>query len=493
MKHRFWGFCVAGLVGLVAAAPVAQSAPSGVSWHLDRINQRSGPLDGNADFGALTGAGVNIYIVDSGVLPTHEQFGGRVVAGTDPVSSSGESVVNPRTNDCDGHGTHVAALAAGSTVGVARGATVIAVRVLNCDGDGTVDNVVAALKWVRSHHVSGKVAIVNLSLGVDRNDDGAAIDTQVKEMLAEGIVVTIAAGNGDSDGVPYDACDIAPGHVPGALTVAASTLGDNPASYSNGGPCVDLFAPGGDSSTRIVSAWRTSDTSYSSDVGTSMASPLVAGYAALLAQQQPTLCAAQLSDAIVQRATPNALTRVNPLTPNRLLFVDTSPIAAVEPGTASNIITTVSSGSVLASWEPPCDGGSALTKTTVSLFRGSTLVQRRTLSAGTTVARFTRLQNGVQYRVRVQHHNAVGDGVSTTRWKTVNVRPLRAGETIPVRSIGRFSGDLTLKWKVASSSRSVCKVLSNPTRLRFMRAGTCRVALRTNAGGTPAIHNLRVN
>jgi subtilisin family serine protease len=493
VKHRFWGFCVAGLVGLVAAAPVAQSAPSGVSWHLDRINQRSGPLDGNADFGALTGAGVNIYIVDSGVLPTHEQFGGRVVAGTDPVSSSGESVVNPRTNDCDGHGTHVAALAAGSTVGVARGATVIAVRVLNCDGDGTVDNVVAALKWVRSHHVSGKVAIVNLSLGVDRNDDGAAIDTQVKEMLAEGIVVTIAAGNGNQNGIPYNACDISPGHVPGALTVAASTFADTAASYSNGGPCVDLFAPGGDSSTRILSAWRTSDTSYSDDVGTSMASPLVAGYAALLAQQQPTLCAAQLSDAIVQRATPNVLTRVIDTTPNRLLFVDTSPIAATVPGRASNIITTVSSGSVLASWEPPCDGGSALTKTTVSLFRGSTLVQRRTLSPGTTIARFTRLQNGVQYRVGVQHHNAVGDGVSTTRWKTVNVRPLRTGETIPVRSIGRFSGDLTLKWKVASSSRSVCKVVSNPTRLRFMRAGTCRVALRTNAGGTPAIHNLRVN
>lgn len=493
MKRGIWRFCVASLVGFVAFAPAVQSAPNGVPWHLDRINQRSGPLDGNADFGALTGAGVNIYVVDSGVLSSHEQFGGRVITGTDPVSSSGESVVNPRTSDCDGHGTHVAALAGGSTVGVARGATVIAVRVLNCDGDGTVDNVVAALKWIRSHHVSGKVAIVNLSLGVDRNDDGAAIDVQVKEMLAEGIVVTIAAGNGDRDGIPYDACDISPGHVPGALTVAASTISDTAASYSNGGPCVDLFAPGGDASARILSAWKTGNSDYSNDVGTSMASPLVAGYAALLAEQQPGLCAAQLSDAIVQRATPNALTNVNPLTPNRLLYVDTSPVPLTVPGRASNIITTVSSGSVLVSWEPPCNGGSALTKTTVSILRGTKLVQRRTLSANTTIARFNKLQNGVQYRVRVQHHNEVGDGPSTTRWKTVNVRSLRSGGTIPVRSIGRFSGDLTLKWKVASSSRSVCKVLSNPTRLRFMRAGTCRVALRTNAGGAPAIHNLRVN
>ena len=312
-------------------------------------------------------------------------------------------------------------------------------------------------------------------------------------MLAEGIVVTIAAGNGNQDGVPYDACDISPGHVPGALTVAASTFSDTAASYSNGGPCVDVFAPGGDITARILSAWTDSDTSYSNDVGTSMASPLVAGYAALLAEQQPTLCAAQLSDAIVQRATPNVLGGVIDTTPNRLLYVDTSPIEPTVPGKASNIITTVSSGSVLVSWEPPCDGGSALTKTTVSIYRGSKLVQRRTVSAGTTIARFTKLQNGVQYRVRVQHHNGVGDGASTIRWKTVTVRALRNGETIPVRSIGRFSGDLTLKWKVASSSRKVCKVLSNPTRLRFTRVGTCRVALRTNAGGAPAIHNLRVN
>jgi subtilisin family serine protease len=493
MLRRFGIFCAVALVGLVAVSPSVQSAPNSAPWQLDRINQRDAPLDGNVDFGPLTGAGVNIYIVDSGVRGTHEQFGGRVIAGIDPVSSSGESVVEPRTSDCDGHGTHVAALAAGATVGVARGATVIAVRVLNCDGDGTVDNVVAALKWVRSHHVSGKAAIVNLSLGVDRNGEGAAIDTQVKELLAEGIVVTIAAGNGNRDGFPYNACDVSPAHVPGALTVAASTFSNAAASYSNNGPCVDLYAPGGDGSTRILSAWKTGDSDYSNDVGTSMASPLVAGYAALLAQQQPSLCGAQISDAIVQRATPNVLSGVSSTTPNRLLFVDTSPIAPSVPGKASNIITTVSSGSVLVSWDRPCNGGSELTKTTVSLYRGSTLVQRRTMSPGATIARFTRLQNGVQYRVRVRHHNALGDGASTTRWRTVTVRSLRAGETIPVRNIGRFSGDLTLRWRASSSSRSVCKVLSNPTRLRFYKAGTCRVALRTNAGGSPAIHNLRVN
>ena len=510
MMRRFGVFCAVSLVGLVAVSPSVQSAPNSAPWQLDRINQRNADLDGNADFGSLTGAGVNIYIVDSGVRGTHEEFGGRVIAGIDPVSSSGRDVVSPRTSDCDGHGTHVAALAAGKNVGVARGATVIAVRVLNCDGLGTVAHVVAALKWIRSHHVSGKAAVVNLSLGVDRNVAGTAIETQVKELLAEGIVVTIAAGNSNQD-----ACTISPGHVRGALTVAASTISNTAASYTNNGSCVDLFAPGGDNAETIISAWfgydelrdlsgnivdqtfqypenNSDDAWYFRQAGTSMAAPLVAGYAALLAQQQPSLCGAQISRAIVQRATSKALSGVSSNTANRLLFVDTSPIAPSVPGKASNIITTVSSGSVLVSWDRPCNGGSELTKTTVALYRGSTLVQRRTMLPGAKIARFTKLQNGVRYRVRVRHHNAIGGGAATTFWRTVTVRPLRPRETIAVSDIGRFGGDLTLNWRVSSSTSSVCKVLSKPTRLRFYKAGTCRVALRTNAGGSPAIHNLRV-
>jgi|688.fasta_scaffold21511_2 subtilisin family serine protease len=498
-------------MGLATVAPAAQSATNSVPWHLDRINQRNGTLDGNADLGALTGAGVNIYVVDSGVLSTHEQFGGRVVPGADPVTSSGESPISPRTSDCDGHGTHVAGLAAGSTVGVARGATVIAVRVLNCNGNGNVENVVAALKWIRSHHVSGKAAVVNLSLGVDRGTQADEIDQQVREMLAEGIVVTVAAGN-----IGQNACTSSPGDVPGALTVAASTSVDTAASYSNVGPCVDLFAPGGDNAEKIVSGWfgyfelRNDDGNitdqsfqnsgnnsdgawYFRQVGTSMAAPLVAGYAALLAQQQPSLCGAQISNAIVQRATPAALGGVSATTPNRLLYIDTAPVQAAVPGRASNIITTVSRGSVLVSWDRPCDGGSSLTKTTVSIFSGTKLVQTQKLSAGARVARFTGLKNGVQYRVRVQHHNGVGNGALTKRVNTVTVRTLRAGETVAVKNIGLFGGDLTLKWKVDSSSRKVCKVLTKPTRIRFLKAGICRVAITTIAGGAPAIHRLRVN
>ncbi|MEY3805786.1 MAG: hypothetical protein RIR69_598, partial [Actinomycetota bacterium] len=335
------------VASLVATSAVQATVPP-APWHLDRINQRFGPLDGNVDLGALTGAGINVYIVDSGIRQSHEQFIGRVFAGTDPVSSTQQSQsVNPRSSDCDGHGTHVAGLATGSSVGVAKGANVIAVRVLNCEGLGTVENVVAALKWIRSHHVSGTAAVVNLSIGVDRGDNGDEIDEQIQRLMDEGIVVTVAAGNGDDSGVPFNACDISPAHVVGALTVGASNQIDQAASYSNRGPCIDLFAPGGDASAEVLSAWKNTDTEYELDVGTSMASPLVAGYAALLAQQQPGLCADQISQAIVERATPHVLTGLDASTPNRLLYLDTSPVVASTPGMASHVITSVSNGSVL--------------------------------------------------------------------------------------------------------------------------------------------------
>lgn len=515
VKRRLLALLSAVTVVSLSFATVSTAAPPPSPWHLDRINQRDAPLDGNADLGSLTGEGVVIYVVDSGVRASHEQLSGRVLTGTDPVSKSGTSVVDPATSDCDGHGTHVSALAAGSTVGVAKGATVVAVRVLNCDGDGDIDDVVTALKWIRSHHVSGRAAVVNLSLGVDRYDDGAALDAQVKELLAEGIVVAVAAGNGDQDGRPYDACDIAPAHVTGAITVGATAVNDAVAGYSNQGSCVDLFAPGGDRSEQILSAWFgydeerdsrgvvinrsiqypgnvTDDGWYMRQLGTSMATPLVAGYAALLAQQQPTLCANQIADAIVQRATPNVVTGLHPTSPNRLLYVDTSPVVASVPGRATNVVTSVSSGSVLASWDPPCDGGSSLTKVTVSLIRDGKVVQRRTLGPNARIARFSNVRNGARHRVSVRYSNGIGDGPATTKWRTPVVRSLRPGQTIAVRDIARFGGDLSLKWKVASSSRSVCTLRSNSTRLRLNRAGTCRVVLRTNAGVKAASHNLRV-
>ena len=479
------------LVFPVIAATGAASAPLPAPWHLDRINQARLPLDANVSMGALTGAGIDIYIVDSGVLASHEQFGGRVFPGVDIPSSLGNSVVNPPSSDCDGHGTHVSALAAGSTVGVATAARIIAVRVLDCEGGGNVGDVVAALRWIRSHHKSGVAAVVNLSLGVDLGDDGTTIDTEVTALIEDGVVVTVAAGNGDGNASPLNACDIAPGDVSRALTIGASTNIDAAASYSNFGPCVDLFAPGGSSTRQIQSAWYTSPTSYDYDIGTSMASPLVAGYAALLAQQQPGLCADQISRAIVSRATPNVLTGVGPTTANKLLFIDTTPITPETPGQPSHVITTVENSSVVVSWNAPCDGGSPITNTTVALLRKGKVLQRKTVAPGTTAVRFTKVTNGFSYQVVVKSENVLGEGVATHRLSTAAVRALRVGLRAVPTAVATFGGNLTLLWNISSSSRSVCKIIAG--QVRFLRAGTCKVGLRTYAGTDPVVRKLRVS
>ena len=256
-------------------ASMALTAPVGAPWHLDRINQAQATLDGNSALGTLTGEGIDVYIMDTGVRPTHEQIVGRVLPGIDIPAENGSSKVDPVASDCDGHGTHVAGLAAGSTVGVATKARVIAVRVLDCNGDGEIEDVVKALQWVRAHHRSGVAAVVNMSFGVDIGDDGTSIGREVKALVDEGVVVTVASGNGDAAGRPIDACKIAPADVPEALTVGAVGIADAVAYYSNNGPCVDLYAPGGDRFRGLESAWKDSDTDYEFDVGTSMASPLV--------------------------------------------------------------------------------------------------------------------------------------------------------------------------------------------------------------------------
>ncbi len=478
------------LFPVIAASNVA-SAPLPSPWHLDRINQQRLPLDSNVSMGALTGAGIDIYIVDSGVLATHEQFGGRVLPGIDVPTRAGDSVVSPATSDCDGHGTHVSALAAGTTTGVATQARIIAVRVLDCEGGGNVEDVVTALKWIRSHHKSGVAAVVNLSLGVDLGDNGTSIDTQVTALIEDGVVVTVAAGNGDNNAYPLNACDIAPGDVPRALTIGASTVTDAVATYSNFGPCIDLLAPGGNSTRQVQSAWYTSPTSYDYDIGTSMASPLVAGYAALLAQQQPGLCADQISNTIVARATVGALTGIGPTTANRLLFIDTAPIAPATPGQPSHVITTIENGSVLASWNAPCDGGSPITATTVSLLRKGKVLQRKTVLPGTTAVRFSNVKNGYAYQVVVKAQNALGEGIATHRITTARVRSLRVGMRATPTTVAVFGGDLQLLWNVSNTSRSVCRIVAG--QVRFLRAGTCKVGLRTFEGTEPVVRSIRVS
>lgn len=480
------------LVATTAMASSASSAPLTQPWHLDRINQRTLPLDGNVSLGSLTGQGVTVYVVDSGVNLVHEQFGGRALAGLDELTHDNTDPVSPASSDCNGHGTHVAGLVGGSSIGVAPAISVVSVRVLDCDGEGRVPYVVAALKWIRGHHSGNTPAIVNMSLGVDIGDEGSAIDEQVRALLAEGVVVTIAAGNGDAYG-RYNSCDIAPAHVDGALTVGAVSINDAFTTYSGFGPCVDILAPGGTTSTGIESAWIGSPSAYDLDAGTSMASPLVAGYAAMLLQQQPGLCPEQISNTVISRATTGVVTALDATTANRLLFIDTTPVAPGAPGMPSNVVASTTSGSLAVSWDAPCDGGSPVTSTRVALVRNGRVVKKTTVGPGVTSVRFSNLPNGARFSVVVKATNALGEGVATARHAAPPVRALRPGQTLAVTSVAKFGGDLTLKWRISSGSTRVCRVVSGGTKVTFLRVGTCRVALRTIADGPVVARNLRVS
>ncbi|MCK9895323.1 S8 family peptidase [Frankia sp. AgB32] len=288
-------------VGAAGGRPVqADVSQRPATWGLDRVDQRRGNLDGAYTYRS-TGAGVSVYLVDSGIRATHSDFGGR--------ASGGFSVVDDGhgTDDCNGHGTHVAGTVGGTDKGVAKQVRLVGVRVLDCDGFGTISGVIAGIDWINAN--ASRPAVVNLSLeaGTSR-----ALDQAVRQSIGSGLVYSISAGNGG-----LDACDSSPGRVPRAITVGATTSADSrDTGYSNYGRCVDLFAPG----TDITSDWIDSDTATKSETGTSMAAPHVTGVAALYLQRHPHAGPDQVRDAIVEAGTRGVLSNIGAGSPNVLLY-----------------------------------------------------------------------------------------------------------------------------------------------------------------------------
>ena len=286
-----------------------QTSPQNqVTWGLDRVDQTDRPLDTQYHFN-YTGAGVTAFVIDTGLRADHLEFTGRVLPGYSVVADANG------TNDCNGHGTHVSGTLGGSTYGVAKLTNLVPVRVLDCAGSGTLSGVIAGMDWAAG--TNWRPAVANLSLGSNKS---TAVNAAVAGATAKGITMVVAAGNSAAN-----ACNYSPSSEPSAITVGASTSTDARASYSNYGTCVDVFAPG----SSITSAWFTSNTATNTISGTSMASPHVAGVAALALQANPLATPAAVVSFLLTNASANRLTSVGTGSPNLLAF----SLASGAPGT----------------------------------------------------------------------------------------------------------------------------------------------------------------
>jgi serine protease len=272
---------------------------SNATWGLDRSDQRDRPLNGTYIYDT-TASNVRAYVIDSGINASHSDFGGRVLAGATAISDGRGA------GDCNGHGTHVAGTIAGATWGVAKAARLVPVRVFGCTGGSANSTIISGIDWVRANAV--KPAVANMSLG---GGASSATDTAVNNLINSGVTVVVAAGNDNAN-----ACNYSPARVANAITVGSTTSTDARSSFSNYGSCVNIFAPG----SSIKSAWYTSNTATNTISGTSMASPHVAGAAALYLGSNPSASPATVRSAIYNKASTNKLSGIGSGSPNRLLY-----------------------------------------------------------------------------------------------------------------------------------------------------------------------------
>ncbi len=328
-----------------SSSAATQSSPP--SWGLDRIDQRNLPLSASYTYDT-TASGVHAYIFDSGINGSHSDFSGRI--GTSKNFVTAEPSVSP-TTDCLGHGTHVAGTVGGTAYGVAKGVTLHAVRVLSCSDSAAYSDQVAGIDWVIANHV--KPAVANMSLG---NGSSTAVDDALTRLVNAGVTVVVAAGNNTGN-----ACNYTPARVPSVITVGSVDKTDTKASDSNTGTCLDIWGPG----VSIVSANNTGTSGSRVMSGTSMASPHVAGIAALYLANNPTATPSQVLTALKNNATQNKVINAGTGSPNLLVH----SLFGTTPPPSGNVLTSGVAVSL-----PAVATGSTSATYTISVPAGKTSV-----------------------------------------------------------------------------------------------------------------------
>jgi subtilisin family serine protease len=365
-------------------------------WGLDRIDQPALPYTNTYTY-PNSGAGVDVYVIDTGIRETQTEFTGRIKPGAYLDFGDGNGI-----KDCIGHGTHVAGIAGGTTWGVAKAVSIVPVSVFKCGARSTPNpNIIAGINWVVEDHQAGQPAVVNMSLN---SPVDPVLEDAVKAMVADGMTVAVSAGNDAAT----SSCDQSPARVPEVITVAASEVHDVRASFSSPGSCNDLFAPG----VVIRSADATSDSGSALSSGTSMAAPHVAGAAALILERHPTFKPSQVWATMDYVATPGVITGQGPGDPDKLLRVATEPDPPAAPtGLTAEVApaTGVGSGEVTLTWTAPATTTPPITDYVIERSpngtTGWTVVDDGVSTA--TTATVGGLENGTTYWFRVAAENYV--------------------------------------------------------------------------------------
>lgn len=408
---------------------------TGATWGLDRTDQRARPLDTSFSYPASAGTGVTAYILDTGILETHQEFTGRMKPGYTAINDG------RGTTDCDGHGTHVAGTVGGSVYGIAKKVDLVPVRVLGCDGSGTWSGVIAGMDWVAANHI--KPAVANLSLG---GGASSTIDDAVQRMVNAGVTVVVAAGNANRN-----ACNYSPARAVNAITVGATTSSDARASYSNFGSCLDIFAPG----SSITSAWYNSTSATTTISGTSMASPHVAGVAALILSGT-TLTPAAVTSQLVNAATTGVVTSRGTGSPNRLLYSEPGPAQpqalAITTSSLPNATVNIAYSATLQA----TGGTSPYTWSATGLPAGLNLATDGTITGtATATGSFTLVMTATD-----AVSNTATANVSLTV-AAVKVLPGAFGKTSPVnRATGISRSAARLSWATSANATSYRVCLS---------------------------------